>query len=166
MTEVRAEGGHIDYITFVPDGEPTLDAGLGREIDLVKQLGVPVAVMTNSSLLGREDVKGDLARADWVSVKVDSDRKSTWRRVDRPHLHLDLDTVLEGILAFASTGDPERDLLSITSVHPMRQDAVRKLLAQTGSGWWLVERLLEEGKLVEQVYGGRRFCLRKLGRPD
>jgi len=45
------KGEAVDYATFVPDGEPTLDAGLGREIEMVKALGVKVAVITNASLL-------------------------------------------------------------------------------------------------------------------
>jgi wyosine [tRNA(Phe)-imidazoG37] synthetase (radical SAM superfamily) len=40
-------GETIDYLTFVPDGEPTLDVHLGREIELLKPLGIPIAVITN-----------------------------------------------------------------------------------------------------------------------
>ena len=47
----RQKGEPVDYVTFVPDGEPTLDANLGEEIDVLKGLKVRVAVITNGSLL-------------------------------------------------------------------------------------------------------------------
>jgi len=90
----------IDYLTFVPDGEPTLDANLGREIDLVQSLDIPVAVISNNSLLQKEGVREDLMGADWVSLKVDAVEEAVWRRINRPHKELDLDRILEGALEF------------------------------------------------------------------
>ncbi|HHS98192.1 MAG TPA: radical SAM protein [Chloroflexi bacterium] len=97
----HAAGERIDYLTFVPDGEPTLDVNLGREIELLRPLSIPIAVITNGSLLWREDVQEDLAGADWVSLKVDSAREPVWRRTDRPHGSLRLPVILEGLLSFA-----------------------------------------------------------------
>ena len=57
-------GEPIDYLTFVPDGEPTLDVRLGREIELLRALGIKIAVITNASLIWREDVREDLRKAD------------------------------------------------------------------------------------------------------
>jgi len=93
----------VDYVTFVPDGEPTLDACLGRITELVKrETGVRVAVLTNASLLWMENVRRDLELADLVSIKVDSVREDVWRRINRPHPSLRLDRVLEGIMEFAA----------------------------------------------------------------
>ena len=99
----RAEdsGETIDYLTFVPDGEPTLDVNLGWEISLLRPLGIPIAVISNASLIWREDVREELAKADWVSLKADAASTETWRRVDRPHGSLDLDDIQDGMLAFA-----------------------------------------------------------------
>jgi wyosine [tRNA(Phe)-imidazoG37] synthetase (radical SAM superfamily) len=91
----------IDYLTFVPDGEPTLDINLGKEISLLKQLETPIAVLTNASLLWREDVEEDLLEADFVSLKVDAVSENLWRKINRPHKNLKLNTVLEGIVKFA-----------------------------------------------------------------
>ena len=91
----------IDYLTFVPDGEPTLDI---------------------EYLVGYE---GD---------------------------------------AFASSGDPVTDLLSITAVHPMREEAVRALLARTGKSWDIVQRMIDTGKLRENECTGRKFYLRRFSR--
>ena len=95
---------NIDYVTFVPDGEPTLDAFLGKEIrEIKKRLPVRVAVITNGSLLWMDDVRSDLQEADWVSVKVDAVTEDVYRRVDRPHPSLRLPAVLGGIKEFSRT---------------------------------------------------------------
>jgi len=64
--------------------------------------------------------------------------------------------------AFAFTGEAEEDILSITSVHPMREDALKDFLGRANSGWSLIERLIKQGKLVESEYEGHKFYIRKL----
>jgi wyosine [tRNA(Phe)-imidazoG37] synthetase (radical SAM superfamily) len=94
-------GESVDYLAFVPDGEPTLDSNLGRTIDLLRPLGVKTAVISNSSLLWMESVRSDLARADWVSLKVDAASADVWRRVNRPHRGLELPVIREAMFRFA-----------------------------------------------------------------
>ena len=188
--------------------------------------------------------------ADWVSLKVDAVDEAVWRRIDRPHGSLDLASILEGAMAFASdyrgelvtetmlvagvndgetqlqalggflarlqperaylsvptrppaepwaqapseqavhqayhilgkhveqveyligyegnafafTGDVEEDLLSITAVHPMREEAVSDYLARAGADWPAVHRLVAQGELVEVEHGGHTFYLRRFG---
>jgi len=101
VKKARKKGESIDYLTFVSDGEPTLDANLGYEIDLLKSLGIKIGIITNASLIFREDVREDLMKADWVSLKFDSIRKPSWLRVNRPHRELFLDLILSGMLDFA-----------------------------------------------------------------
>jgi len=91
----------IDYLTFVPDGEPTLDINLGKDLSLLKQVGIPRAVITNASMFWQEEVKEDLLEADFVSVKVDTVSEDLWRRINRPHKDLKLNIILEGIIEFA-----------------------------------------------------------------
>ncbi len=248
IKQVERKGEHIDYIAFVPNGEPTLDADLGREISLLKVLGIRIAVITNASLLWRDDVRKDLQQADWVSLKVDSVCEKTWREVNRPHSSLRLKSILMGMLEFAndhkgeittetmlihkvndstediggtadflaklkpakaylaipirppavkhirgssakaitdaydcfsrrlgnveclvghegtnftSTGNVAADLLGITSVHPMRAEAVAHFLREEGLRWELVERLMRDGLLAEKTYLGAKFYARK-----
>lgn len=80
VEKARQKGEAVDYLTFVPDGEPTMDVHLGEEIELLKSLGLKIAVITNGSLVWRQDVRADLAKADWVSFKIDSKRNgsSNW----------------------------------------------------------------------------------------
>jgi wyosine [tRNA(Phe)-imidazoG37] synthetase (radical SAM superfamily) len=251
IDEATLRGERIDYITFVPDGEPTLDANLGREISLLKNIGIPIAVITNASLLWREEVKEDLLVADFVSLKVDAVSIDLWRRINRPHKDLKLDTILDGVKqfaksfegilvsetmlidsvnyedelervanflrglvkldkayiaiptrpptekwvkpakeevineafqvfskklggnrveyligyegnAFTSTGNVKEDLLSITAVHPMREEAVTEFLKKAGADWRVVEELLQQGRLVEIEYEGKKYYMRKL----
>lgn len=101
VEEVQEKGTKIDYLSFVPDGEPTLDLNLGREIELLKPLGIKIAVITNASLLWMEDVRRDLMGADWVCVKIDAISKEVFRKVDRPHGHLSHEKILQGIVRFS-----------------------------------------------------------------
>ena len=64
--------------------------------------------------------------------------------------------------AFAFTGNAEEDLLSILSVHPMREDAVDEFLDKAGADRDVVARLTDEGQLVVASYRGRIFYMRKL----
>ncbi|NJD19056.1 MAG: radical SAM protein [Gemmatimonadetes bacterium] len=102
VDEARRSGEHIDHIVFVPGGESTLDEGLGRAIHVVRPLGIPVAVVTNGSLLTTGEVREALSEADRVCLKVDAVREEAWRRVNRPHRRLELDAVLDGMRAFAA----------------------------------------------------------------
>lgn len=248
LESARRLGEDADYITFVADGEPTLDVNLGLELEFLRPLGVPLAVISNSSLISREDVRADLAGADWVSLKVDAVDEAPWRRVNRPHGKLRLEAILDGVRAFAVyfggtlatetmlvkglnddlehvravaafvaelepataylsvptrppaeeevrppseetlaraydafaaaglrtelligypsdafayTGDVEEDILSVTAVHPMREEAVAELLAKAGAGWGAVERLVADGLLAAVTFGGRKFYVRR-----
>jgi len=66
--------------------------------------------------------------------------------------------------AFASTGDIEKDILSITAVHPMREDAIEILLSQAGAAESLIERLKNQGDLAETKYNGHIFYLRSVSK--
>lgn len=99
VERVRARGEPIDYLTFVPDGEPTLDANLGHTIELLRPLEIPIAVISNGSLAWRPEVRDALRATDWVSVKVDAVDEAVWRRLNRPPAELALATVLEGVRA-------------------------------------------------------------------
>jgi len=248
IAKTREIGLRIDYLTFVADGEPTLDVNLGREIEMLRPLGIKVAVITNGSLISLEDVRADLAKADWVSLKVDCTQEDLWRRINRPKRTLQLEAILDGMLEFARaftgelvtetmlvrgvndesdhlekiaaflvrlqpvtayvsiptrppvekwvetpdeegvneayqiftehlqtvecltgyettdfspTGDPSEDILSITAVHPMHEEAVKEFLLQAKAGWSMIESLINQGQLIELNYRGKRFYMRK-----
>ena len=107
INKVKEIGEKIDYLTFVPDGEPTLDINLGSEIDLMKDLGIKIAVITNSSLIWIPEVQKVLTKADLVSFKVDSTRESIWHKINHPNEKLNLTSILEGITEFSKTYEGE-----------------------------------------------------------
>ncbi len=102
LQEVERNGEAVDFLSFVPEGEPTLDIHLGRVIKLLRTFELPVAVITNASLLSLPDVRQELATADWVSLKVDTVDEDAWHRLNRPHKKLNLSDILEGLVVFRS----------------------------------------------------------------
>ncbi len=77
--------GRARWVTFSGSGEPTLHAGLGRLIRAVKaSTRIPVAVLTNGSLLHRADVRDDLLAADAVMPTIDAGSEEVHRRLNRP----------------------------------------------------------------------------------
>ena len=97
----RVKGISADYITFSGVGEPTLAANLGEAIELARSvLRLPVAVLTNSSLMTREDVRQELSTADLVVAKVDAPDEETFRQVNRPSIKCRLMEIIHGIKLF------------------------------------------------------------------
>ena len=249
VNEVESRNEKIDFLTFVPDGEPTLDLNLGNHIRALRGFGYKIAVITNASLIFDPEVRENLYYADWVSVKIDAITAEVWHKINRPHGLLDLDRILMGIEefsdnfnglmvtetmlvrdvndnheelkniavyisklgsyrsylavptrppaekavkppqeynlyngyhifvengidtelligyegnAFSFTGNVEDDLLSITSVHPMRKDAVLSYLSKAGSSWDTVQKLIDDKKIIELNYNGTEFYMRRL----
>ena len=244
INNMNKKGEKIDYLTFVSDGEPTLDIKLGCIINALKVFGIKIAVITNSSLIWEKEVQENLMQADLVSLKVDSVLQKIWKKINRPEKNLKIKKILTGILefcknfsqkiitetmlikninvnsetikstaefiqklspniayisiptrppsetwakppdekslnnayqifsnamintelligyegnTFASTGNIENDLLSITAVHPMRKDAVEKLLLKTNATWDSVKKLIEQKKITQSKHNGNFF---------
>jgi wyosine [tRNA(Phe)-imidazoG37] synthetase (radical SAM superfamily) len=99
LGQLRSEN-YPDYLTFVSNGEPTLDENLGKAIKLLKKTGIPVAIISNASLLFYESVREDLCLADWVSLKMDAGDIITWYLINRPVSGLDFEKTLENISYF------------------------------------------------------------------
>lgn len=124
------EGG-VDYVTFVPDGEPTLDVNLGRAIRLIKaRVNVRVAVITNASLMHIPEVRSDLSEADLVSAKVDAISERVWRLINRPHPDIPHLERLEGLRAFA--GEYSGRLITETMLVRGVNDSLDELKAVAG----------------------------------
>ncbi|MCK4743848.1 MAG: radical SAM protein [Sulfuriflexus sp.] len=249
ISAAQAAGEKVDYLTFVPDGEPTLDMHLGETIDLLRSLNIRIAVISNASLIWRDDVQTILNKADLVSLKVDTVNDALWHKINQPHESLKLTKILQGIgkfaeqypgelitetmllagindtreavsgvadfleevqpanayvavptrptaevnisspseevivqaynifseklahveyligyegSAFAFTGDIEQDLLSITAVHPMREDAVNEMLLKAGLSWDVIQTMLDSNKLKKVEFAGKIFYMRQL----
>lgn len=91
----------IDYFTISGRGEPTLASNLGEIVSKIKHLGhAPVAIITNSGLIDRPDVRNDLKLADLVLIKLDAATESSFSKICRPNAELNLPSILDGIHEF------------------------------------------------------------------
>lgn len=248
---LKENGKQPDYISYVPDGEPTLDKNLGTELNLIKDMNIKTAVITNASLLWMDEVKDDLSKADWVSVKIDAVWNDTWHRIDRAHGGLKLQKILEGIIDFSKsykgtlvtetmlvsgfnddsrhiesiakhiseinpqksyilvptrppaenniiratskslieaatiinsisgasveciteddteqgfffTDNVEEDILSITSVHPIREEIIKHYIRIKKANDLILKKLIEQNKIIECTYEGKKFYKKNL----
>jgi len=98
---VAHQPGEIDWITFVGSGEPTLYTGIGWLIHQIKNLtDIPVAVITNGSLLYDPQVRSDLAAADVVLPTLDAGTSILYRQINRPHPSITFRRLITGLIAF------------------------------------------------------------------
>jgi len=251
ITGLKKQKEKIDFLSFVSDGEPTLDINLGKEIESLKDSGIPIAVITNGSLINQANVKKDLGKANWVSVKIDAVNEKIWKKINRPHPDLSLKDILEGIaefsneykgsfntetmlidcintdknhmkkiadfigtlkinkayisiptrpttikslkvpdeetinitynlfakknintelltgyspIEFPATDNVREEILSITSVHPMREEDVKNILDKVDADWNIIKKLLEEGEIKMVKFGKNKFFLRSFKR--
>ncbi|MCD2451688.1 radical SAM protein [Methylicorpusculum oleiharenae] len=101
LEKLKEKNESVDYLTFVPDGEPLLDARLGETIALLRRLNIKIAVISNGSLICQEPVRDILKMVDWVSLKIDSVDVDVWQRINRPHEKMGLKQIMSAMLTFA-----------------------------------------------------------------
>ncbi len=90
-----------DYITLSGSGEPTLCAGIGDLIRRIRDItDIPVAVLTNGSLLCRANIRRQLAEAHLVIPSLDAGDAAMFDIVNRPHPSLSFEGMLEGLIRF------------------------------------------------------------------
>lgn len=101
VTEWLARDGKADYITMSGSGEPTLHSALAKIIASIKELtDIPVAVITNGSLLLVESVAEACALADLVVPSLDAGSDEVFSQVNRPHPDITFDSMLKGLQSF------------------------------------------------------------------
>lgn len=95
------QGLKADFITISGSGEPTLNSRLGEFIDGVKEItDIPVAILTNGTLLCRKDVRADCAKADVVIPSLDAGFEETFQKINRPHKDISIEKLIDGLSAF------------------------------------------------------------------
>ncbi len=102
LSEKLKQQQKVDYITFSGSGEPTLNSDIGKLIRGVKKItSIPVAVLTNGSLLWQKEVRDELAAADLVIPSLDAASQKTFERINRPHPSLKIEKIIKGITEFS-----------------------------------------------------------------
>ena len=93
--------GELDYITLTGSGEPTLNSEIGLLIKEIKNITkVPIAVLTNGSLLYLPEVRKDLLSADLIIPSLDTISSTLFLKIDRPHEELNINQIIKGLIAF------------------------------------------------------------------
>lgn len=101
IKKALSSGQRIDYITFSGSGEPTLNTGLEKLIRKIKKItDVPVAVLTNSTLLTEANVRKALQPADLVVPSLDAAAQEEFIEVNRPHVSLEIEDIIAGLKKF------------------------------------------------------------------
>jgi wyosine [tRNA(Phe)-imidazoG37] synthetase (radical SAM superfamily) len=101
LEEKLAKGLRADFITICGSGEPTLNSHLGEIIDGIKRItDIPVAILTNGTLLFRADVRAECAKADVVLPSLDAGDKRTFEQVNCPHKDILIEDLISGLCSF------------------------------------------------------------------
>jgi wyosine [tRNA(Phe)-imidazoG37] synthetase (radical SAM superfamily) len=91
----------IDHFSLSGSGEPTLHSQIRSIIEGIKKMSsIPVAVITNGSLLYEEEVRKDLLRADIVLPSLDAVSPEVFKRINRPHRNISVEKAIEGMVEF------------------------------------------------------------------
>jgi wyosine [tRNA(Phe)-imidazoG37] synthetase (radical SAM superfamily) len=123
-----AGGDRPDYISLAGSGEPTLHSGMGRLIAGVKSLTeIPVAVITNGSLLWSERLQEELAGADVVLPSLDAGDEDSFAKVNRPHPDISFDLMLRGLTSFTKRfqGEVWLEVMLLSGSTGTRAEAAR-----------------------------------------
>ena len=95
------DGLDADYITISGSGEPTLHSELGELIEQIRELTlIPIAVITNGTLLMLPEVRRDCAKADVVLPSLDAGEKQTFEKINKPHTDIKFEDFIEGLCKF------------------------------------------------------------------
>lgn len=101
LNEIVSKGLKSDYITIAGSGEPTLNSQLGKLIEGIKKItDTPVAILTNGTLLYRQDVRYDCSKADVVMPSLDAGDSETFQKMNRPHRDINIEKLISGLCSF------------------------------------------------------------------
>jgi wyosine [tRNA(Phe)-imidazoG37] synthetase (radical SAM superfamily) len=119
------KSGKIDFVTFSGSGEPTLNSDLGALIKFVKSfVKYKTAVLTNGSLMYREDVREDLMDADLVIPSLDSVLEPSFKKINMPHSELQIKSIVDGLAEFSKAfkGEIWLEILFVKGVNDSQRD--------------------------------------------
>ncbi|WP_300711489.1 GTPase ObgE [uncultured Brachyspira sp.] len=101
LKEALLNNKNIDYITFAGSGEPTLYKNLKKLIYEIKQItDIPVCIITNGSLLYKQEMRSNLLMADLVIPSLDAGNIDTFKLIDQPDKEIDFDSMVNGLIEF------------------------------------------------------------------
>jgi len=117
-----------DYITLGGSGEPTLNSKIGLIISGIKNItSIPVAVLTNGSILYQDEVKEELLLADVILPSLDTVSSTIFQYLNRPHPSLAIEKILRGLKDFRKSfrGQVWIEILFCRGVNDTREEIAR-----------------------------------------
>ncbi len=102
LDDFMAKNPKPDFITFSGSGEPTLNTAM-EQVTLhikTKYPDVPIAVLTNGTLLFDKDVRKALLQADVVLPSLDAATEKAFKKINRPAKDLNIEEYIEGLVSF------------------------------------------------------------------
>ena len=101
LKKVLSSGRKIDYLTFSGSGEPILNSKIGEMISEIKKITkIPIAVLTNGTLLTEKKIRKKLKKADLIIPSLDAASPSVFEKTNRPHPSLKIDKIIAGLIKF------------------------------------------------------------------
>ena len=119
----------INYITLSGSGEPTLNVDLGKIVTAIKETtDIPVAVLTNTTLLHFERVRDELMAADLVVPSLDAVSQELFLKINRPHPELNVFQMISGLKSFRKvfSGQLWLEIMMVRGLNDL-PDEVRKI---------------------------------------
>jgi len=101
LKDLFQKGGKADYITLSGSGEPTLNSSFGDLIDEIKKItDIPVAIITNSTLLTNETVRNACLKADLVVPSLDAANQEVFEKINRPAPNINIEEIIQALCLF------------------------------------------------------------------
>ncbi|MGQ9646304.1 MAG: radical SAM protein [Thermodesulfobacteriota bacterium] len=172
----------IDYFSLSGSGEPTLHSQIGSIIEGIKAMSsIPVAVLTNGSLLHLEEVRDDLLQADIVLPSLDAVTKEVFSKINRPHGGITIEKVIEGLVEFrkAYRGQVWLEILFCKGINDGRDelDQLKKVIGRIQPDLihlntvvrppaepWAVPLSLEEMETIQTFLGEKASIISEFDR--
>jgi wyosine [tRNA(Phe)-imidazoG37] synthetase (radical SAM superfamily) len=129
LKDALKQSQKIDYITLSGSGEPTLNLDLGRIITAIKKItDIPVAVLTNGTLLHLESVRDELMAADLVVPSLDAVSQEIFCEINKPHPHINVSQMIAGLksLREAFSGDIWLEIMLVKGLNDFPEE-IKKL---------------------------------------
>ncbi len=124
-----AENPDPDYITFSGAGEPTLNTKIGQVLDFIKEMrpDIPLALLTNGTLLNDPLVRKEILKTDLVLPSLDAATQESFEKINRPAKGLSIENYINGLVQFRKEfkGEIWLEILII----PEYNDGPRNLMA-------------------------------------
>jgi wyosine [tRNA(Phe)-imidazoG37] synthetase (radical SAM superfamily) len=186
LGELRAflskNGSSFDHISLSGSGEPTLHSKIRLVIEGIKEMTlIPVAVLTNGSLLYEEEVRKDLIGADIILPSLDAVSPETFMRINRPYKGLSVEKVIEGMVEFRKVykgqiwleilfckgvNDSRRELLQMKkTVDRIQPDLIHlNTVVRPPSEQWAIPLSLKEMEEIRAFFGERASIISEFDR--